>query len=75
MKKPIKEKYLDEHFGAPWFIFGQEPGSDEVDVHSDKHGDIISLPKADAEKVVELHAEFMQKIYDLLGYDKNIKTA
>jgi hypothetical protein len=70
MKKPIKEKYLDEHFGAPWFIFGDNLTTGEVDVHSSKFGDIISLPKEDADKVVELHAEFMEKVYTLLGYDK-----
>lgn len=67
MNKPIKEKYLDEYFGGPYYIFGSHPNG-EVDVESSRHGTIITLPKEDAEKVVELHKEFMTKIYNLLGY-------
>jgi hypothetical protein len=71
MNKPIKEKYLDEHFG-PYHIFGTHTNG-EVDIMSNGL-DVITLPIEDAEKVVQYHKEFMEKVYKLLGYDLKTET-
>lgn len=72
MEKPIKEKYLDEKFKPLWTGF-EFPrivnGKTFITVYAGQE-ECIELPKEDAEKVVEYHKEFMEKVYKLLGYNK-----
>lgn len=58
----MREKYIDEHTGGLWFIFG-ERGDGTVDV-ADSRGDVFtSLDRKTADEVIALRDDFMAKLY------------
>lgn len=60
----MREKYVGEKVGV-WIIFGEYPDGD-VDV-SDQNRDVfVKVPRPVAEKVIALHDEFRQKLYEVL---------
>jgi hypothetical protein len=67
MKYPMREKYVDELTGGPWFSFG-ETSSGLVDIANANQDCILpDMPKELAEKVIELHGKFMEDLYKLIA--------
>lgn len=64
MKLPIRQKYVDELLGAPWFIFGEGPQG--VDVSNGNRDILTQIPKDLAVKVIAAHERFMKEVYGLL---------
>ncbi len=64
MKVPMKEKYVDEAFGI-YQVFGYNSDG-SVDICSNGATLMEYMNPLIAEKVVELHHEFREKLYKLL---------
>ncbi len=67
MKYPMREKYVDELTGGPWFIFGRSTQEIGTVCISNSNTDILpDVPIELAAKIVELQNKFMQDLYKLI---------
>jgi hypothetical protein len=62
MKIPMREKYVDEAIGGPWFVWGES----SMDVVNERGDVFVSLPPDVAERIVALHSQFRQQLYSVL---------
>ncbi len=61
----IKRKYLEERF-PNMFIFGEHPGTDNVDLATVDCDIICNIPREDAKELMLYHNTVLDEMFELL---------
>jgi hypothetical protein len=67
MKPFASERTIDKAVGI-WFVFGENPGNQTVDISDGRDDTLFSgLPRDVAERMVDAQEEFREKLYRIVG--------
>lgn len=62
----MREKYIDEITGGPWFVFGTSDNGLSVDVAEAQRDVFTRVTPETAERLIAARDKFLKELYEIL---------